>query len=194
MRSVVLCLFAALLIVPALADEKADSGNAKAVSAYVKLKDLVLKVPTTWKTVPSASSMRLATYETPAAEGDEEGGELTIFNFAGGGGDVASNLSRWIGQFEGEKRTSQVVKGKAGDNVYYLVDIAGSYKKSVGPPILQKTETKEGYRMLGVILVLEGKGVYYLKLAGPDATIKAAATDFRKSFGGDAATEEAFEL
>lgn len=192
MRSVVLCLFAALLTVPALADEKPDSGSTK--TEDVKLKDLVLKVPTTWKTVPSASRMRLATFETPAAKGESEGGELTIFSFAGGGGDVASNLSRWIGQFEGDKRTSEVLKGKAGDNAYYLADITGNYKKSVGPPILQKTETKEGYRMLGVILVLEGKGVYYLKLAGPDSTIKAAAEDFRKSFGGDAATEEEFEI
>ena len=48
--------------------------------------------------------------------------------------------------------------------------------------------------MLGVILELEDKGVYYLKLTGPDATIKAQADAFRKSFGGDAKSETDFEI
>ena len=160
----------------------------------VKIKDLTLALPKSWKDVKSASTMRLATYNTPIAEGDKEPGELTIFSFGGGGGDVGSNISRWVGQFNSGGRSATVKKGKSGANDYYIVDVAGTYKRSIGPPIQQKTEPVEGFRMLGVILELEGKGVYYLKLTGPDATIKSQADAFRKSFGGDAKSETDFEL
>lgn len=183
-----LMILTGVLMVPSLSAEDAPKVTE------VKLKDLTLKVPETWKSVPSASSMRLATYSVPAAEGDKEEGELSVFNFGGGGGDVASNLSRWIGQFGGEGRSSKVTKGKAGDNEYYLADISGTYNKPVGPPILRKTESAPGYRMLAAIVVLEEKGVYYLKLTGPDATIKAQADAFRASFGGDAKSETDYEL
>lgn len=183
-----LMILTGVLMVPSLSAEDAPKVTE------VKLKDLTLKVPETWKSVPSASSMRLATYSVPAAEGDKEEGELSVFNFGGGGGDVASNLSRWIGQFGGEGRSSKVTKGKSGDNEYYLADISGTYNKPVGPPILRKTESAPGYRMLAAIVVLEEKGVYYLKLTGPDATIKAQADAFRASFGGDAKSETDYEL
>ncbi|MCA9083408.1 MAG: hypothetical protein KDA81_05100 [Planctomycetaceae bacterium] len=183
-----LMILTGVLMVPSLSAEDAPKVTE------VKLKDLTLKVPETWKSVPSASSMRLATYSVPAAEGDKEEGELSVFNFGGGGGDVASNLSRWIGQFGGEGRSSKVTKGKAGANEYYLADISGTYNKPVGPPILRKTESAPGYRMLAAIVVLEEKGVYYLKLTGPDATIKAQADAFRASFGGDAKSETDYEL
>ncbi|MEZ6129311.1 MAG: hypothetical protein R3C59_11560 [Planctomycetaceae bacterium] len=194
MRTICFCLSAALLVPStALADDDAKSA-APAKVEDVRLKDLILKVPSTWTAAKSTSTMRLATYDIPAAKGDAETAELTIFNFGDGGGDVSSNITRWIGQFGSEGRTSSVLKGKAGDNEYYLADITGSYNKSVGPPFLQKTEKKDGYRMLGVILKLEGKGVYFLKLAGPDATVKAAADDFRASFGGSEKSETAYEL
>lgn len=170
------------------------TASADVKTTDVKVKDMTLKVPETWKQKPNSSNMRLATYEIPAADGDAENGELTIFSFGGGGGGVGANLTRWIGQFGTDGRTSKVTKGKAGDNDYYFADIAGVYNKPVGPPILRKTKPTPGYRMLGVILVLEGKGVYYLKLTGPDATIKAEADIFRASFGGDRKSEKDFEI
>lgn len=168
--------------------------SAEDATTAVTLRDLTLQVPKSWKEAKSSSSMRLATYEIPPVKGDPESGELTVFSFAGGGGGVGANIERWIGQFDGKGRTSTVTKGKAGDNVYYLADIAGTYNKPDGPPFLRKTKPAPGYRMLAAIIQLEGKGVYYLKLAGPDATIKAELEPFRKSFGGDKETEEPFEL
>ena len=162
--------------------------------AEVKVKDLTLLIPASWKVAPNSSNMRLATYATPAADGDQEGGELTVFSFPGGGGDVSANISRWVQQFAGEGRTSKVTKGRAGENEYYLADISGSYNKPVGPPILRKTELAADYRMLGAIITLEGKGVYYLKLTGPAASIKAEVDHFRASFGADAKNEADYEL
>jgi len=196
MKFATLLVATACLLNPTLAQDEAKSDKlAKEVKTTdVKVKDLVLKVPETWKKERSTSSMRLATYSTPIAGDDKERGELTIFSFPGGGGEVGANLQRWVQQFSSEGRKAKMVKGKAGDNEYYLADVTGTFNKSVGPPIMRKTEAKEGYRMLGVILVLEGKGVYYLKLSGPDASIKAQAKAFRASFGGNADSEEAYGI
>jgi gluconolactonase len=48
--------------------------------------------------------------------------------------------------------------------------------------------------MLGVIVVLKNEEVYFLKLTGPDATVKAQADALRKTFGGNSASEENYEL
>ncbi|MEZ6124130.1 MAG: hypothetical protein R3C49_13280 [Planctomycetaceae bacterium] len=189
MSLAVAALFLSASSVPADDEKKAD-----AKTTAVKLQDLTLMVPDTWKEAPNTSNMRLATYKTPTADGDSEGGELTVFSFPGGGGDVGANISRWVQQFGGEGRTSKVTRGKAGGNEYYLADIAGTYNKPVGPPILRKTEPAAGFRMLGAIVVLEGKGVYYLKLTGPDASVKAQADHFRAAFGGAKASETDYEL
>ncbi len=45
-----------------------------------------------------------------------------------------------------------------------------------------------------MILMVADKGVYFLKLTGPEKTVAAAADDLRKSFGGSAEKEEEYEL
>ncbi len=170
-----------------------DEVQAKTVS--VMLKGLTLKLPTTWASSDTVSSMRLATYEIPASMGDKDKGELSVFSFPGGGGGVAANLERWVGQFSTKGRTMKVTQGTTdGKATYYLADIAGTFNKPVGPPVLRQTEAAEGYRMLAAIIVLENEDVYYLKLTGQDATIKAQTDAFRASFGGDAKQEKPYEL
>ncbi|MFM8725760.1 MAG: hypothetical protein ACKON9_11635, partial [Planctomycetaceae bacterium] len=177
------------------ADETAKKTEAKAEETVtVKLRDLSLTLPKSWSASDQQSQMRLATYFIPAAAGDKDQGELAISTFAGGGGGIAPNLQRWISQFDAAGRKAAVKKGKAGANEYYVADITGTYQKSVGPPILRKTEPAPGYRMLGVIVVLPSEEVYFLKLTGPDATVKAQAEALRKSFGGKSDGEEDYEL
>ena len=172
------------------ADEPAKADDTKAV----KLKDLTLQLPRAWSESDIKNSMRLATYDIPAAAGDKEKGELAISTFPGGGGGIDANLARWVEQFDGKGRMTAIRKGKAGENEYYVADISGTYNKSVGPPILRKTQPAPGYRMLGVIVVLKNEEVYFLKLTGPDATVKAQADALRKTFGGNSASEENYEL
>ena len=176
------------------AEKKIETTDVQIKDPTLKVPPLTLKVPSTWKQEKNSSSMRLATFSTPTVEGDTERGELTISSFPGGGGGVDQNLVRWVGQFSGEGKTAKITKGKAGDNEYYLADISGTFGKSVGPPILRKTEPAEGYRMLGVILIIEGKGVYFLKLTGPDASVKAQGDLFRQSFGAKKADETEYEI
>lgn len=169
--------------------EKKSDATATVKSLEMKLKDLTLTVPVTWKESDIPSRMRLATLIVPSAEGDNEKGELSVFNFGGGGGGMKANIDRWKGQFSSEGRKAVVTKGKIGEKEYYLLEAAGTFNKSVGPPIMRKTEAVEGYRMLAAIIPV-GSENYFLKLTGPDATVKAAAEDFRKSFGGSKKSEE----
>ncbi len=160
----------------------------------VKIGELDLKLPESWKQSDATLPMRLATFDVPASNGDKENGEFVISSFPGGGGGVDANISRWVGQFSAEGREAVVRQGKAGENDYFIVNISGTYMKPVGPPILRKTKETAGQRMVGVILNLDGKGVYFLKLTGPDATIAAQVDAVRASFGGQPDDEKAYEF
>ncbi|MFO1003438.1 MAG: hypothetical protein U0936_24160 [Planctomycetaceae bacterium] len=172
---------------------QADEAAKKAETVEVKLKDLVLNLPKDWSAA-AEKPMRLATYEIPNVEGDKEKGELAISTFGGDGGGVAANLERWVGQFDAEGREVTIKKGMAGENAYHVADISGTYQKSVGPPILRKTTAAKGYRMLGMIVQVKGKGVYFLKLTGPDATVKAQAEALRAAIGAKSEGEEDYEI
>ncbi len=160
----------------------------------VKIADLDLKVPKSWKQSDAPRAMRLATFEIPAAEGDKEKGELAVSSFPGGGGGIDANISRWVGQFSAEGRAAEVHQGKAGKNEYFLVNISGTFGKTSGPPFGSKTTPTPGQRMIGIILNLEGKNVYFLKLTGPDATVAAQKDAIRASIGGEADSEKEYEF
>lgn len=156
-------------------------------------KDLTLKIPAAWKKEESKSPMRAAQARIPALEGDKEDAELVVFTFPGGG-SIEANIQRWVGQFKPEDRTASLVKGKCAHGAYWLLDVVGTYKKTVGAPMSGKTEDAPGMRMLAIILPLEGKGQYFLKLTGPDKTAAAQKDALRASVGGDKATEEEAKL
>jgi len=187
-----LCLCAFVSVAVSTAVSNADEAKKKASETVeVKLKDLVLNLPKAWSESDIVSQMRLATYEITPVNGDKEKAELVVSTFGGG---VAMNLERWVGQFDGEGREVTIRKGMVGENAYHIANISGTYRKPVGPPVLGKTEAAKGYRMLGVILQVKGKGQYFLKLTGPDATVKAQEDALRASFGGKKDSEEDYEI
>ena len=158
-----------------------------------KIEDLKLVVPTSWKQQQPSSNLRLGQFEIPAAEGDKEPAELAIFNFGAGGG-IKANRDRWVDQqFMPEERKAKSTQGKSPLGEYVFVDISGTYKKPVGPPRAGKTEPMPKARMLGVILSVEGKGLYFLKLVGPEKTSGNAATALRTAIGAKEADEKPYE-
>ncbi|MCZ7649383.1 MAG: hypothetical protein M5U26_29680 [Planctomycetota bacterium] len=159
----------------------------------VKARDLTLNVPKSWKQEEPSSSMRAAQFRIPKVEGDKEDGELAVFTFPGGG-SVDANLKRWVAQFQPDGRTAACVKGKCAQGEYYLLDVSGTYKKSIGPPMAGKSEDVPGSRMLALIVPLGEKGMYFVKLTGPDKTVAAQADAMRASVGGDKAKEEEVKL
>lgn len=160
----------------------------------VKVKDITMEVPADWKQEAPTSSMRAGQFVVPAAKGDTENGELVIFYFgAGGAGSVKANLDRWIGQFAEEGRKTSLSQGTAKTGKYYVADVTGTYNRSVGPPIMRKTEASPDSRMIAVILSVEGKGDYFLKLTGKEKTVAAAADALRNSIGAKTADEKEYK-
>ena len=117
-----------------------------------------------------------------------------MLTFRQGGGVIDANISLWVGQCSAKGREAAVPQGKAGKNEYFLVNISGTFGKTSGPPFASKTTPTPGQRMIGIILNLEGKNVYFLKLTGPDATVAAQKDAVRASIGGDADSEKEYEF
>ncbi len=168
----------------------AGAADDKPADQEVKIKDIQLRVPATWKKVEPSSSLRLAQFEIPAAEGDSDHGELVISSFGGAAGGVKANVTRWVDQFQANGRRTETKTAKSPQGEYVIVDVAGTYKKPIGPPQQQKTQPMPKARMLAVILAVENKDNYFLKLTGPEKTVAAAAEALRRSFGGNAGDEK----
>lgn len=135
--------------------------------------------PSGW-TVGPEKPMRVATYNIPAADGDADGAELGVFYFGGGqGGDIQTNIDRWVGQFENAKpeQSSKEVNGMKVE----LVKIAGTYLAPSGP-MMQSSGKKANYRLLGAI-VSAPEGSVFFKLTGPAKTVVAAEGNFNAFVG-----------
>ncbi len=171
-------------------DDKKPADDKPAIKTKaIKAGDLKIAVPEGWKKRQPKSEMRIAEYEVPATEGDKETGEFVIFYFQGQGGGLEENITRWVGQIEPKGREVKIRTGKCDLGEYTLVDITGAYNKSVGPPVLRKTQRFEGWRVINVFLKCE-KGPYFFKIDGPAKTVEAELDGLRATFGGDAETEE----
>ncbi len=168
----------------ATAEEKAKE------TQEVEARDLKLVVPKAWKQEEPSSRFRVAQFKIAAAEGDKEAAELVITQFGGGGGPVNDNLKRWVNQFQGKDRKVKITKGKCPQGEYYLVDATGIYNRPDGPPIAGKTVPVAGQRMLAIMLLIEDKGSYFLKLNGSEKTVAGVADDLRAAISAKASDEK----
>jgi hypothetical protein len=140
---------------------------------------LKCEAPAAWKSGRPSNSMRLAELAIAPVDPDKDIAEFTVYSFPGGAGSVQDNIKRWQTQFEDEAgKAPNVVrekrKGKNVDVIY--AEVAGRYVAAVRPGAAEHFN-KPGYRLLGAI-VETPKGAYFLKLVGPDKTVKAAKPDF----------------
>jgi hypothetical protein len=147
---------------------------------------LPFPVPASWIGVRPSSTMRQAEFMIPPAEGDPADAIVaSVFNFgADQGGDIASNIDRWVGQVAQPDGSSSQDAAKreefaaAGFEVHW-VDVPGTVLPSrMGG--MGGGEALENGRLLGVILVGTG-GRWFLKATGPDASIAAAAVAMRQA-------------
>jgi hypothetical protein len=105
------------------------------------------------------------------------------------GGTPEQNIDRWIGQFA--DRTENPVKAtrpanKNGGLTVKRVEVAGTYSPMQMPGESTAPEPKHGYRLIGSV-VDAPSGLWFFKLTGPDATVKAAAHDFDHMVGASRA-------
>ncbi len=178
-----IALALALLVTPLAFAEDAKTSE-------VKVRDIKLKVPEGWKQ-KDVTGFRAAQFDIPAVEGDKEGGELVVFHFGpNGGGGVQANIDRWVKQFDAEERKQKIFDGESTQGKYTLVELSGTWNKSIGPPVAMKTVKMPGARFVGVILHSEKGGDFFLRFTGPEKTVTATVKAFRESFGADAEKEK----
>jgi len=173
-------------------DQQEAPAEGKVETETVKVGELTFEIPATWKSSKPTSRMRLAQFQIPAAEGDQEPADLVIYPPFGG--SVAQNVQRWIGQFENEGRQLKLTQGESPQGKYVVVDATGTFKGGPAGPFAPKPEPKSDYRMLAVMLTKAGAGNYSFKLTGPKKTVGEATDLFRQSFGGDADKEKPYEF
>ncbi len=183
---VIFTLFVALVATSTLAEEKKDE-KEKPKLQEVRVKDITLNVPKTWEKQKPGSPLRLAQFKIPAAKGDKVVTEMYVYSFPGGGGGLQGNLPRWVREFQSEGQKVKIFRGKSRVGEYAIVDLQGTH---VGPSFRKRSEPLKEARMLAVVIAVEGKDNYFLKMTGPAKSVTAAAKSFRASFGADAKKEK----
>jgi hypothetical protein len=127
--------------------------------------------PAQWKKI-AASGMRVASYQIPPAPGDKEIGELNVFSL---GGDVESNIQRWIDEFKGfDPKTLSRSDRVVNDLAEAVVEIPkGTFSGGMGD-----ADESPNFGLLGAIVTTNDNILYFFKLTGPSATVIAAKKPF----------------
>lgn len=171
-----------------------SAGEPPAETQTLLVNDKLLRftLPVTWQQVEPRSRLVEVEFAILANESETEGdqrdpmptkpvgtedsaktkkgpaGRLTMM---AAGGDVDSNIRRWVGQFrlgrdadgkDAMRRDRRRLRGA----VAHVLDIAGTFFDSPKGPLGPKVELPD-YRMLGAIIEIEGAGKYFVKFYGP---------------------------
>lgn len=129
---------------------------------------LTYTTPQGWQKQPAASSMRVAEFALPHAEGDAEDAQLVVYYFGGSGGSVDANLQRWVGQVQGSgapKKDTRTINGLA----VTLLDVSGTYVAETAPGASER-HNKPNFRLRAGV-VETSNGPYFIKLTGPAKTV-----------------------
>lgn len=124
--------------------------------------------------------MRVATYVVPSG-GDGPAAECAVFFFGGGqGGDVRSNIDRWVGQFENPSTPVEAEREVDGMKVI-TVTTTGTFLAPAGP-MMESQGKLPNYRLLGAIVEAPGGSVFF-KLTGPAGAVDRAKGEFDALLG-----------
>lgn len=125
-------------------------------------------LPKRWVVYPNLSAMRIVTYRVPKSQGDIEDPEMSVMR---AGGDVESNATRWIGQFDEPSRASAKRTTKTiGELRVHLVEVQGTFTNMQGDP-------ETNWALLGAIVDTPGTA-HFFKLTGPKKSVEDARPEF----------------
>jgi hypothetical protein len=127
--------------------------------------------PKQWKKIP-ASGMRYMSYQIPPVAGEKEIAELNVFVL---GGDIESNIQRWIDEFSNFDPKSLLRADRVvNDMTQAVVEIPkGRFSGGMG-----SGEPTDNFGLLGAIVVTPENSSYFFKLTGPSGTVAAAREPF----------------
>jgi hypothetical protein len=145
----------------------------------IDARGLTFEAPKSWKSSPPASQMRRAQLTVEPIEGDDYQAELIVFAFPGGAGTVDANIKRWQNLFKDDEGHSpnietKTVKGKNVDVV--RAETHGEYHPAQFPG-QQPQPVRKNARLLGAIVSGQDTG-YYIRMVGPDKTMKKLTPEF----------------
>jgi hypothetical protein len=153
-----------------------QSSGSSTQAAQNVVGELRSKVPDGWTTEKPTSEMRVAQYKLPHADGDPEDALLVVYYFGKGqGGSADANIERWINQVKQPDGQPSQDRAKIGSQTVNglpvkTVDVSGNYGGGMSPDSAP-TNNKTIYRLRGAV-VETPKGSYFVKLTGPENTIK----------------------
>jgi hypothetical protein len=128
--------------------------------------------PGAWKTMPSSSAMRLATYRIPRAPGETEDTELTVVR---AGGSTDANIERWLGQFDDRGKDTRTIKTIHGMTAT-VVEVHGTFLGG-GMSMGATESSRTGWALLAAIVETPGSP-YFFKMTGPTKSVTAARPAF----------------
>lgn len=148
---------------------------------------LLWSAPSSWTAVDvPKSGPQKAGYRVPQVGNDKEEAQLEIFFFGtGADGSPEKHFTEWFGQFDGNVgATAKRDKFSAGPLEVEMVEVAGTYKIPLGPPVGKKKKApmqmvKENFRLVGAVVKTPDRGNWFFKMAGPSDTVEAAKGAFR---------------
>jgi len=141
---------------------------------------LTMATPAEWESVPPKSNMIQSEFKAPRDQKDDLA-RVTVMSATGG---IEANIDRWIGQFDGSKKEdAKVEKVDVSGATVHIVDIAGTFKDSMGggPFAPGPVKKRENYRMIAAIIETKADGLVFIKMTGPKATLESLEEGFRKS-------------
>jgi hypothetical protein len=150
----------------------------------VRLLDLESVIDAGWEEEQPTSTMRLLQYRVAGAAGAGNATFVVYYFGAGQGGSNAANIERWQSQFttaDGGPVEPVVTASKAGDLPVTLVELRGSYARSLG--MGQRVEAQPDHTLLAAI-VETPKGNLFAQLHGPAATVAPARAAFEAFLAG----------
>jgi hypothetical protein len=170
-----LCVLSVLLLaVPARAGEP----------VAVRLLDLESVVDAAWEHEQPTSTMRLLQYRVAGTGGVGNASFIVYYFGPGQGGSNAANIERWQSQFttaDGGPVEPVITTSKAGELPVTLVELRGSYARSLG--LGQSVDAQPDQTLLAAI-VETPKGNLFAQLHGPTATVAPARADFEAFIAG----------
>jgi hypothetical protein len=150
---------------------------------------LSFAVPQDWVSSPPSTNMRAAQFTIPTEAGGDAPELVVSFFGEGKGGDVASNIQRWIGMVggpDGKPATDQAKREtrKVGPFTVSMVTADGSYDAFIGMGMTSGMAggmagahgggAKSDYRLWGAVVEGPG-GPWFFKATGPRAVLEKAA-------------------
>ena len=145
----------------------------------IDAKGLTFEAPKSWKSSPPTKQSRRAELKVEPIEGDDYPAELIVSAFPGAAGSVEANLKRWQGFFKDEDGNPPKIESKKvqAKNVEVTrAETSGHYYPASFPGAPKEAD-RAGARLLGAIVTGE-KNSYYIRMVGPDKTMKKLKTDF----------------